>query len=176
MTTEPLFLRGREVDPDSISRDLSLLHPTLVDAVSRAQELGFFLFEGYRSRERQAKLYAIGRTVPGRRVTSARPGASLHQCGLAIDLVYLKNGRWSWAETVPWKKLAEVMSREFLLTPIPTERPHFQVCNLATARAGKFRPASHDRMAAWREAIARMADRRSPAWMRNPKLPPYGWT
>ena len=40
-----------------------------------------------RSYETQAKLYAQGRTAPGKRVTNAPPGYSFHNFGLAYDLV-----------------------------------------------------------------------------------------
>lgn len=42
--------------------------------------------EGVRSPERQAQLYAQGRTSPGQIVTNARPWESAHQYGLAIDV------------------------------------------------------------------------------------------
>jgi len=41
---------------------------------------------GCQSLEQQAKLYALGRTTSGPKVTSARPGTSVHNCGLAFDL------------------------------------------------------------------------------------------
>lgn len=44
------------------------------------------LVEGDRSPERQAALYAQGRTTPGKRVTYARAYESAHNWGLAIDV------------------------------------------------------------------------------------------
>jgi peptidoglycan L-alanyl-D-glutamate endopeptidase CwlK len=41
--------------------------------------------EGLRSMERQATLYAQGRTMPGKIVTWAKPGQSLHHYGCAVD-------------------------------------------------------------------------------------------
>lgn len=48
--------------------------------------------EGYRTFERQGELYAQGRTKPGPIVTNAKPGESLHNYGVAIDFVFVKEG------------------------------------------------------------------------------------
>jgi hypothetical protein len=55
-----------------------------------AAGLNLYIYEGHRSPERQAELYAIGRTKKGRKVTNAGPWQSMHQYGLAIDFVPLK--------------------------------------------------------------------------------------
>lgn len=58
----------------------------------------------FRSFEEQQKLYAQGRTTPGKKVTNALPGQSFHQYGLAIDFVILedKDGDGKF-ETASWK-------------------------------------------------------------------------
>lgn len=48
--------------------------------------------EGFRSMERQAELYAQGRTKPGNIVTNAKPGQSRHNFGEAIDVVFKLTG------------------------------------------------------------------------------------
>ena len=89
------------------------------------------IFEGLRSFERQAELYAIGRTTDGapcihagvlrplgscaqhphgRIVTNAPPGMSWHQYGLAADVVFDSNPvkpdlQASWDGKYPWKAL-----------------------------------------------------------------------
>jgi peptidoglycan L-alanyl-D-glutamate endopeptidase CwlK len=45
-----------------------------------------FIKEGLRSSQRQAQLYAQGRTRPGNIVTYARPGQSTHETGRAVDI------------------------------------------------------------------------------------------
>ncbi|MGI8496134.1 MAG: RHS repeat-associated core domain-containing protein [Gemmatimonadaceae bacterium] len=50
------------------------------------------IVEGYRSNAEQARLYAQGRTTPGRKVTKALPGLSYHNYGLAIDVYPLVGG------------------------------------------------------------------------------------
>ena len=90
-----------------ISRDKSLLYPPfaeqLRDFESRlaAAKLPFYLFMGLRTFECQDELYAQGRTLPGKIVTNARGGDSLHNFGLASDWVLdgqvEKPGiQWSW--------------------------------------------------------------------------------
>lgn len=55
------------------------------------------LIEGWRSRERQAQLAALGPTV-----TRAAAGQSYHQAGLAADCAFLRNGRVIISEKDPW--------------------------------------------------------------------------
>ncbi len=55
----------------------------------QAAGLRIYIYEGLRSPERQAELYAQGRTKPGKIVTKAGPWQSMHQYGLAIDFVPL---------------------------------------------------------------------------------------
>lgn len=47
-----------------------------------------YIHEGYRSQERQAQLYAQGRTAPGPIVTNAKPGQSIHNYGMAADIYW----------------------------------------------------------------------------------------
>jgi len=50
----------------------------------------------YRDAEAQAALYAQGRTKPGRIVTNARPGESMHQYRVALDVVPMRHGKLVW--------------------------------------------------------------------------------
>lgn len=54
------------------------------------------IFEAWRSPQRQAYLFAQGRTRPGKIVTKSKPWQSWHQFGLACDLAFRRNGQWSW--------------------------------------------------------------------------------
>jgi peptidoglycan L-alanyl-D-glutamate endopeptidase CwlK len=61
-----------------------------------------YVFEGFRPMERQAYLYQQGRSSPGKIVTNAGEGLSLHNYGLAVDLVFdgdkVKPGfQWTWS-------------------------------------------------------------------------------
>lgn len=46
----------------------------------------------YRSYEEQQALYDQGRSTPGRVVTKAKPGESLHNHGMAVDIVFRNEG------------------------------------------------------------------------------------
>jgi len=49
---------------------------------------------GNRTWEEQAKLYAQGRTTPGKIVTNAKAGYSNHNFGLAVDMGVFKDGKY----------------------------------------------------------------------------------
>ena len=155
-----------------VSRDPLLLHPLLQDALPSAEALGFGLHDGYCSRERQAELYARGRSEPGRIATLARPGESLQQYGLAMGLGYARGGFWSWDRSAPWSQLDAVM-RERGLIRHAQELGLYAVCALEAARAGRF-PAHSDapRMDAWRRRMSELASGRAPRWVRDSDFHP----
>ena len=55
---------------------------------------------GYRSIEEQNRLYSLGRTRPGKKVTNARGGYSWHNFGLAADYAFIIGGQLTW--NGPW--------------------------------------------------------------------------
>ncbi|KPC97761.1 Peptidoglycan L-alanyl-D-glutamate endopeptidase CwlK precursor [Geobacillus sp. BCO2] len=71
---------------------LSGLHPLVADKaralIRKAYEEGIYIIitQGFRTIEEQNRLYALGRTKPGRIVTNARGGYSYHNFGLAFDV------------------------------------------------------------------------------------------
>lgn len=86
----------------------------------------------YRSVDKQNELFAQGRTKPGKVVTNARGGLSWHNYGLAADVVFKKNGKWSWSEEHDWKKLGEIGKKcglEWGGDWKRPDRPHFQYTN-----------------------------------------------
>jgi peptidoglycan L-alanyl-D-glutamate endopeptidase CwlK len=59
------------------------------------------IVQGYRSIEEQNRLYAQGRTAPGKIVTNAPGGESWHNYGLAADYAFVKSdGSITW--NGPW--------------------------------------------------------------------------
>jgi peptidoglycan L-alanyl-D-glutamate endopeptidase CwlK len=92
----------------------------------------------------QDALYAIGRTVGGRKVTNAKGGQSYHNYGLAVDIVLLvdkdKNGSFetaSWETNVDmdgdgkadWMEVVAIFKRhgwEWGGDWKFTDKPHFQ--------------------------------------------------
>jgi peptidoglycan L-alanyl-D-glutamate endopeptidase CwlK len=49
---------------------------------------------GNRTWDEQAKIYAQGRTSPGKIVTNAKPGYSNHNYGIAVDMGVFKSGKY----------------------------------------------------------------------------------
>ena len=94
----------------------------------------------YRNKDEQAALYAQGRTLPGKKVTNARPGESKHNlvdksgnpAAEAFDIAILVNGKLNWDLEHPvWEiagKLGEALGLEWAgrWTRF-REGPHFQL-------------------------------------------------
>jgi len=97
--------------------------------------------EGYRSPERQAELYAQGRTKPGAIVTNAKAGESYHNYGLAFDVVFIKQGYSATKEQ--WDTLGSIGERLGLewggrWTSF-SDKPHFQLTkgyNISDLKSG----------------------------------------
>lgn len=91
-------------------RRIEALHPDLQPLAIKllhaaaAAGMPILITETLRSRERQAELYAQGRTAPGKIVTRARPGESRHETGRAFDVAFHgADGRPTWDG--PWEDL-----------------------------------------------------------------------
>jgi peptidoglycan hydrolase-like protein with peptidoglycan-binding domain len=54
------------------------------------------IVQGLRSFAEQNALYAQGRTAPGKRVTNAKGGQSMHNYGLAVDCAPILGGQVTW--------------------------------------------------------------------------------
>lgn len=104
-----------------IDRDLSKLYPPFAFTIAKFigewnaqhpdQTIG--IFEGFRSFDRQAELYAQGRTRLGKVVTNAMPGFSFHNYGLACDIVFDADPvkpaiQYSWDARFPWDKMGKM--------------------------------------------------------------------
>lgn len=64
----------------------------------------------YRDAEYQDELYASGRTKPGKVVTNARGGESIHQYRCAWDLAIELDGKLTWDKTY-YRMLGEIGKR-----------------------------------------------------------------
>lgn len=58
--------------------------------------------------EKQNQLYAQGRTTPGKIVTNAKGGQSVHNFGAAFDFCVLTNGKADWNNTEKFKKCGAI--------------------------------------------------------------------
>lgn len=85
-----------------MSRKISDLYPGVGSLATKlleeANKIGIpiVVTQTLRTVQEQDKLYAQGRTVPGKKVTNARGGYSYHNYGLAFDIVVLKDGTATW--------------------------------------------------------------------------------
>lgn len=77
---------------------LNELYLPVYDALCRTLPDEWQPYYGIRTFEEQARLYAQGRTAPGRIVTNARPGESAHNYGCASDWTMWKDGRPLWIQ------------------------------------------------------------------------------
>lgn len=59
--------------------------------------------QGLRTFKEQNDLYAIGRTKPGKKVTNAKGGESIHNYGFAVDICLVIDGKdVSWDTAKDW--------------------------------------------------------------------------
>lgn len=59
--------------------------------------------QGLRTFAEQDEIYAQGRTTPGKKVTNAKGGQSIHNYGLAVDIVLIIDGKTaSWDTAKDW--------------------------------------------------------------------------
>jgi peptidoglycan LD-endopeptidase CwlK len=103
---------------------LATVDPTLADAVRAAatklEALGTYILvvSGLRTAAEQNALYAQRRTEPGHIVTNAKAGQSMHNYGLAVDVLpYLSGhtGALNWtADTEQFKAMVAALKAEGL--------------------------------------------------------------
>ena len=96
------------------SRSLSDLNPKVAAMCSefinrcKAEGIDVIITSTYRDAEAQNKLYAQGRTEPGKKVTNAKAGQSYHNWRVAFDFVPLVNGKAMWNDAVLFLKCGEI--------------------------------------------------------------------
>lgn len=118
------------------SRDVNELQPkvaimclNLIEACKQAG-IDIIITSTYRDEESQNALYALGRTVTGKKVTNARAGQSFHNWRCAFDFVPVINGKAQWSDVATFEKIG-VIGEKIGLTwagrweKFP-ERAHFQ--------------------------------------------------
>lgn len=127
--------------------NLKFVYPDIRVRVFRLREdihkaTGYWIriTRGYSSYEQQAKVYAQGRTEPGRLVSWARPGLSFHNYGLAFDVCFI--GLDPYLETmakmrgeqkadVVWERVAECVEANGMVSGrrfrMRQDSPHAQL-------------------------------------------------
>lgn len=130
----------------SCSNDFNLLHPVMRRLVTKLQKklldenIPLYVFEGYRSPERQNTLYA-----KRPKVTNAQAWQSYHQYGMAADFVFYEHGNWHWGKSnqhTKWYKRLHQIARELGLERVSWEMPHVQLpgVELTDLRSGAYPP------------------------------------
>jgi peptidoglycan L-alanyl-D-glutamate endopeptidase CwlK len=95
---------------DTLDPDFKAQIEQLLMAVESLTGLQWVCTDGRRTMAEQDKLFAQGRTKPGKVVTKAPPGSSAHNYGLAVDLWPLDKDRDIWweAPAKTFKPLADL--------------------------------------------------------------------
>lgn len=99
-----------------------------------------YIYEGYRSNERQNELYAQGRTAPGKIVTNAMAGQSFHNYGYAFDWVPLRRVDKAadmyeamWVDNASYAK-GNALAHGFGMRSLSWEQPHLEDARFANWR------------------------------------------
>jgi len=105
--------------------ELLTVHPKLADAVRAAADAlykvgtAILVVSGRRTAAEQTELYAQGRTAPGHVVTNAKAGQSMHNYGLAVDVVPFlsgNSGALNWnARTPQFEAMAAALKAQGLV-------------------------------------------------------------
>jgi peptidoglycan LD-endopeptidase CwlK len=125
---------------------LATVNPALADKVRAAaatlEAAGTYLLvvSGLRTAAEQNALYAQGRTAPGHIVTNAKAGQSMHNYGLAVDVVpYLsgQSGALNWQPSTPqFQAMVAALKAQDLIWGGDwvtfKDEDHFQMSNVPT--------------------------------------------
>jgi peptidoglycan L-alanyl-D-glutamate endopeptidase CwlK len=80
----------------SLDADFAAVVGQILTEVSIATSLKWLITSSRRTIAEQDKLFAQGRTAPGKIVTKAKGGQSPHNFGMAVDCVPIKDGDCWW--------------------------------------------------------------------------------
>ena len=116
---------------DKVTQDrISKLHPSVRDEVTKIIEeintkfltgrAKVRIAQGLRTFAEQDALYAQGRTKPGKKVTNAKGGQSVHNFGFAVDIVLIIDGKeaswdtkkdWDGDKVADWDECVKVFAK-----------------------------------------------------------------
>ena len=97
--------------------EVEKLHPMVADLVEKVlieaeqQGLDILITDSLRTNEEQTKLYNQGRTTAGNIVTNAKAGQSLHNYGLAIDIVPIINKKLAYGDYRTYEAFAAIAKK-----------------------------------------------------------------
>jgi peptidoglycan L-alanyl-D-glutamate endopeptidase CwlK len=90
-------------------RNLDNLHPHVKKLAKelilscKKQGVPIYVCRTFVTLEEQENIYAQGRTIPGAILTHFKPGYSLHNYGLAFDILCTKNCETPWDENTAYR-------------------------------------------------------------------------
>lgn len=96
------------------SRDIKDLHPKLQElcnkfiAACEKEGIKVIITSTFRDFESQNELYAQGRTKPGKKVTNAKGGQSIHNYRLAFDFAPVVGGKIPWNDTALFTRCGKI--------------------------------------------------------------------
>lgn len=99
---------------------LNTLHPSIrqsaIDAYNeavRATPVGIhpLITQTTRTFAESDALYAQGRTKPGKIVTNAKAGQSIHNYSFALDFVIMKDNKMSWDVDKYWMQVVNIFKK-----------------------------------------------------------------
>lgn len=114
-------------------------------AACEAAGLLIYIYEGFRTCQRQAELYQQGRTTKGPKVTNAGPGQSMHQYKLAFDFVPLVPAKaqgmfeavWDLPGEAKLYAQAQKLAAKHKLRPLSWETPHLEDASFKNWQAAR---------------------------------------
>jgi peptidoglycan L-alanyl-D-glutamate endopeptidase CwlK len=149
------------IDHTKHNNNVNLLSPyfyrRLQKALDAVRQSGYMLeiFEAYRTPARSSYLYEQGRTRDGKIVTNAKAWQSLHNYGLAVDLIYKPDGRWSWEGD--FDTPAKIMvAYDFEWLGNKGDKPHYQISGGLSWQEMKAITEQHGLPALWLEVEERI--------------------
>lgn len=117
------------------SRDIKDLLPPVQDLcnkfIAKCQEGGIkvIITSTYRDNEKQTQLYNQGRTTPGKVVTNAKAGQSMHNYRIAFDFCPIVEGKAAWQDALLFIKCANIgksLGLESGMDFSKPDKPHLQ--------------------------------------------------
>lgn len=94
-------------DIKELTPEMQVLCKAFIEAC-RKEGIDIIITSTYRDFESQDALYAQGRTKPGKKVTNAKAGYSMHNFRLAFDFLPLTNGKADWENTALFMKCGKI--------------------------------------------------------------------
>ncbi len=99
------------------SRDIKDLDPAARERAQvwlkavKAEGIDVLITCTYRDAETQNRLYAQGRSKPGKIVTNAKGGQSFHNYAVAWDFVVMSNGKPMWNDLKSFRRAGEIAEK-----------------------------------------------------------------